>query len=75
MVRYGLKPIIFILNNYGYTIERFILGKHAKYNDVHNWQYTKLMEVLMRIMHIQQQLSKPFLIWSRLYLLQLNMKI
>lgn len=45
MVRYGLKPIIFILNNYGYTIERFILGKHAKYNDVHNWQYTKLMEV------------------------------
>lgn len=42
MLRRGLKPIIFLLNNSGYTIERFILGKHAAYNDIANWQYAAL---------------------------------
>ena len=28
MIRSGLKPIIFVLNNKGYTIERYIHGKH-----------------------------------------------
>jgi hypothetical protein len=27
MIRLGLKPIIFVLNNSGYTIEKFIHGK------------------------------------------------
>lgn len=45
IVRYKLKPVIFVLNNYGYTIERFILGLKFAYNDVHNWQYTKLLDV------------------------------
>lgn len=33
MIRKGLKPIIFILNNKGYTIERYIHGKnrYARY--------------------------------------------
>jgi indolepyruvate decarboxylase len=30
----GLKPIIFLLNNRGYTIERFILGMREVYNDI-----------------------------------------
>ncbi len=46
MLRQGLKPIIFILNNRGYTIERVILGPHAEYNEIQNWQYLKLGEVL-----------------------------
>lgn len=41
----GLKPIIFLLNNKGYTIERYILGKNADYNDVANWSYSKLPAV------------------------------
>lgn len=45
IVRYKLKPIIFILNNGGYTIERKILGAEAKYNDIHNWRYTELAHV------------------------------
>ena len=28
MIRLGLKPIIFLLNNSGYVIERTIHGKH-----------------------------------------------
>jgi len=46
MIRKGLKPIIFILNNKGYTIERYIRGKNRKYNDVSNWKYTSLLETL-----------------------------
>lgn len=41
----GLKPIIFLLNNRGYTIERYILGADAAYNDVANWQYLQLPKV------------------------------
>ncbi|KAK2465234.1 hypothetical protein APHAL10511_002588 [Amanita phalloides] len=46
MIREGLTPIIFLLNNYGYTIERCIHGKERKYNDVANWKWTSLLHVL-----------------------------
>lgn len=42
----GLKPIIFLLNNRGYTIERYILGMDARYNDVAPWQYHALPQIL-----------------------------
>jgi indolepyruvate decarboxylase len=42
MLRHGFKPIIFVVNNYGYTIERVILGPHSEYNDIQNWKYTAL---------------------------------
>jgi indolepyruvate decarboxylase len=48
MLRHDLKPIIFVINNLGYTIERTILGKDAKYNDVANWRYSELPRVFCR---------------------------
>jgi indolepyruvate decarboxylase len=41
--RRGLRPIIFVLNNSGYLIER-LLDKDATmaYNDVASWRYTEL---------------------------------
>lgn len=42
ILKLGLKPIIFLLNNRGYTIERYILGMRETYNDIANWQYTAL---------------------------------
>lgn len=43
MVRFGLKPIIIVLNNDGYTIER-ILSKDPMdpFNDIADWDYCKL---------------------------------
>ena len=35
----------FVLNNDGYTIERKIHGAEANYNDIHQWKYTKLLDV------------------------------
>ncbi len=45
--RYGLKPIIFVLNNQGYLIEKMLSKKlDYCYNDLAEWQYHKLPEVL-----------------------------
>ncbi|KAI9058230.1 pyruvate decarboxylase [Trametes sanguinea] len=46
MLRWGLKPIIFVLNNSGYTIERYLHGMKRKYNDISNWKWTKLLDTL-----------------------------
>lgn len=43
MIRYGLKPIIVVLNNDGYEIERQIHGKNAGYNDIAQWSWQKLI--------------------------------
>jgi indolepyruvate decarboxylase len=45
--RYGLKPVIFVLNNHGYLIERMLSKKlDYCYNELAEWQYHKLPEVL-----------------------------
>jgi indolepyruvate decarboxylase len=43
MIRHRLKPVIFLLNNDGYTIERVIVDR--PYNDIQPWRYHKLVEV------------------------------
>ena len=43
MIRYGYNPVIFILNNGGYTIEVEI--HDGPYNVINNWNYAKLLEV------------------------------
>jgi pyruvate decarboxylase len=42
MLRWDLKPIIFVLNNGGYTVERLIHGKDAFYNEVAIYDYSLL---------------------------------
>lgn len=43
MIRHNLNPIIFIVCNNGYTIERFIHGMDAGYNEIQNWRYKELI--------------------------------
>jgi indolepyruvate decarboxylase len=43
-----LKPVIFVLNNGGYTIERVILGADSSYNDIAPWNYTALTAAFCR---------------------------
>jgi indolepyruvate decarboxylase len=42
------KPVIFLVNNGGYTIERGYLGKDETYNDIANWAYADLPKVFRR---------------------------
>lgn len=44
VARHGFNPIIVILNNHGYTTERFML--EGSFNDVYGWQYHRIPEVL-----------------------------
>lgn len=44
-IRYGYKPIIFVINNDGYAIERAIHGPKQGYNDVSMlWDHQKMLE-------------------------------
>jgi len=43
MIRYKLNPIIFLINNGGYTIEVEI--HDGPYNNIKNWKYSELVDV------------------------------
>ncbi|WNZ55986.1 thiamine pyrophosphate-binding protein [Microbulbifer sp. MKSA007] len=43
MIRYNVNPIIFLINNGGYTIEVEI--HDGPYNNIKNWEYAQLVEV------------------------------
>jgi indolepyruvate decarboxylase len=45
MPRHDCKPVIFLINNGGYTIERGYMGKTSDYNDIARWAYTELPKV------------------------------
>jgi indolepyruvate decarboxylase len=46
ILRHDCKPVIFLINNGGYTIERGYLGKTERYNDIATWAYADLPKVL-----------------------------
>jgi indolepyruvate decarboxylase len=48
ILRHDYKPVIFLINNGGYTIERGYLGKTEIYNDIANWSYADLPKVFRR---------------------------
>jgi len=43
-VRHGFNPIVIVLNNKGYTTERFL--QEGPFNDIPNWQYHRLPDLL-----------------------------
>src|SRR5699024_4508157 len=45
MLSQKIKPIIFLINNDGYTVERAIHGENQAYNDIPMWDYQKLAKV------------------------------
>jgi pyruvate decarboxylase len=45
MIRHHLSPIIFLICNEGFTIERFIHGMEAEYNDINEWKFKDLINV------------------------------
>lgn len=42
-VKFGMKPIVFVLNNDGYGTQRFIID--GPFNEILRWDYTKLTEL------------------------------
>ena len=65
VMRHNLKPFIFVNQNSGYTVERAVLGKDAKYNEIANWRYAELPNVFSRekkaetyVVHTSNELQK-----------------
>ncbi|NDJ56915.1 indolepyruvate decarboxylase [Enterobacteriaceae bacterium 4M9] len=46
MMRDGQRPIVLLLNNDGYTVERAIHGPHQCYNDIAPWNWTGIAGAL-----------------------------
>jgi len=44
--REGLSPVIVVVNNDGYTVERAIHGETAPYNDIAGWNWTQVPATL-----------------------------
>ncbi len=44
--REGLSPVVVVVNNDGYTVERAIHGENAYYNDIVGWRWTDLLSAL-----------------------------
>lgn len=44
MLRLELNPVIVLINNDGYTVERCILGADAPFNSIAPWRYDRLVE-------------------------------
>lgn len=67
MIRENIKPVIFCINNDGYTVERMIHGEEAVYNDIKMWNYRSLPsvfgaenEVETHLAETEQQLANAF---------------
>ncbi|XPS81400.1 Pyruvate decarboxylase [Ascochyta lentis] len=43
MIKADMAPIIFVINNAGYTVERLIWGAHQLYNDIVPHAYSHLL--------------------------------
>ena len=63
IARYGLNPIVIVINNQGYSTERPTLDR--PFNDVHPWQFSKVPAVLGSgigfIVETEEDLAKALL--------------
>jgi TPP-dependent 2-oxoacid decarboxylase len=50
--REGLSPVIVVVNNDGYTVERAIHGETAPYNDIASWCWTEIPHALGVVNHL-----------------------
>jgi len=46
ILHHGHKPVVLLINNGGYTIERGYLGRDEDYNNIATWAYADLPKVL-----------------------------
>jgi indolepyruvate decarboxylase len=42
----GIRPVVFVLNNDGYTVERLLQSPNADYQDIVEWNWTELPAAL-----------------------------
>ncbi|KAG9856867.1 pyruvate decarboxylase, partial [Aureobasidium melanogenum] len=71
IIRQDLDCTIFLIENDGYEIERWVHGMKAKYNDISKWRYSKIAEVFTPEETASQHRVKSYKISTRSALEQL----
>ncbi|EAP4858292.1 alpha-keto acid decarboxylase family protein [Salmonella enterica] len=68
MLRDGQAPVILLLNNDGYTVERAIHGAAQRYNDIASWNWTQIppalnaaqqAECCIQLAEVLERLARP----------------
>lgn len=57
MLHKGLTPVIFLLNNDGYLIEKLIHGRHRDYNNFQMWKYADTLDYMGG--HLEHNTKRP----------------
>lgn len=65
IIRENLDCTIFLIENDGYEIERWVHGMKAKYNDISKWRYSKIAEVFTPEETASQHRVKSYKIGTR----------
>ena len=80
IIEHGLNPIVFVLNNKGYTTERFLLD--GDFNNVRNWNYHEITKLLgggeCSFVETEEELDKSVTIaldYKSLYVVNVNIGV
>jgi pyruvate decarboxylase len=65
IIRQDLDCTVFLIENDGYEIERWVHGFKAKYNDISKWRYSKIAEVFTPEEEASQHRVKSYKIGTR----------
>jgi pyruvate decarboxylase len=61
MLHHGVCPIILLINNDGYLIEKLIHGRDRKYNDIQMWEYAESFKYFGKDIKVNhQRATHPF---------------
>ncbi|KAI8987383.1 thiamine diphosphate-binding protein [Mycotypha africana] len=55
-IRQGITPVIFLINNEGYTIEKMLHGREREYNNIPTWEYSSSLKFFGG--HTKQKVAK-----------------
>ncbi|THY25787.1 indole-3-pyruvate decarboxylase [Aureobasidium pullulans] len=65
IIRQDLDCTIFLIENDGYEIERWVHGMKAKYNDISKWRYSKIADVFTPEEEVSQHRVKSYKVSTR----------
>lgn len=65
IIRQDLDVTIFLIENDGYEIERWVHGFKAKYNDISKWRYSSLPEAFTPVTEAGQRRVKTYKVGTR----------
>jgi len=65
IIHHKLDAIMFLIENDGYEIERWVHGKEAGYNDIPQWKYDQLPDAFTPVNKASEMHAKSYKIKTR----------